>query len=224
MTDKKALRRYAGLLAAAVLLGGCGSPGTASETAQTTAAVSDSAETTVTETPETNAPEQEETSQAEAPEQEKPSEAEAETTAEGDGAADSSDETENDGEDVLTGIYEEITQAVELNSPMEVPEEFISNYFGIDVSAAEEYLFVMSEMATSAETIVIMKPGSADRQSVADSLQQVIDQKAAEMENYLPDQYDIVSGSSVEECGDYIYLVISENADTIKDIIEAGLQ
>lgn len=124
----------------------------------------------------------------------------------------------------LEDVYARIEQEVSLNSPMTVPEEYIANYFGIDVSAAEEYLFVMSEAATSAETIVIVKTGSENQQAVADALQQVIDQKAAEMEDYLPDQYDIVNKSSVRQAGDYVWLVISENAEAIQAIIEDELQ
>lgn len=179
------VRRYAGLLAMAVLLGGCGSSGGAGQTTPAT-------------------------SQAEGTAAAEETTPEAATTP----AAPLS----------LSDIYSQIEQQVSLNSPMTVPEEFIANYFGIDVSTAEDYLFVMSEMATSAETIVILKPAAADKQAAIDSLQMVIDQKAAEMENYLPDQYDIVSRSSVQQTGDYVWLVISENAEAIQSIIEAGLQ
>ena len=139
-------------------------------------------------------------------------------------AEETAEETETVSAADLEDIYSQIEQQVDLNSPMTVPEEFIANYFGIDVSEAEDYLFVMSEMATSAETIVIVKAGAADKQALIDSLQAVIDQKAAEMENYLPDQYDIVSRSAVQQTGDYVWLVISENDEAIKEIIEAGLQ
>ncbi len=124
----------------------------------------------------------------------------------------------------LQDVYEKITDQVELNSPMIVPDDFITNYFGIDVGQLEEYLFVMSEMATSAETIVIVKADGQNKQSVIASLQTVLDQKAAEMKDYLPDQFDIVSRSEVKELGGYVYLVISENAEAIEEIIEAELQ
>lgn len=186
---RKNVRRYAGLLAMAVLLGGCGSSGGAGQTTPAT-------------------------SQAEGAAAAEETTPEAATTTSETPAAPLS----------LSDIYSQIEQQVSLNSPMTVPEEFIANYFGIDVSTAEDYLFVMSEMATSAETIVILKPAAADKQAAIDSLQMVIDQKAAEMENYLPDQYDIVSRSSVQQTGDYVWLVISENAEAIQSIIEAGLQ
>ncbi len=145
-------------------------------------------------------------------------------SAAGQASSDEQASSEAAGAVSLEDVYARIEQEVSLNSPMTVPEEYIANYFGIDVSAAEEYLFVMSEAAISAETIIIVKTDSENQQAVADSLQQVIDQKAAEMENYLPDQYDIVNKSSVRQAGDYVWLVISENAEAIQAIIEDELQ
>lgn len=155
------------------------------------------------------------------------------------------DETETDGSEVISAdtqvedpaggevtpetaksceeIYEEIAASVELQSPMTVPEAFVANY-GIDFSSIEDYIFVMSEMSTSVETVAIFKSGDeASRESVSAALQMFADGKRAEMENYLPEQFDIVDRSSVKTSGDYVYLVISENAEAIEEIIAACL-
>ncbi len=121
-------------------------------------------------------------------------------------------------------IYDEITKNVELISPVEMDDDFISNYYGIEPDTLEEYVFSMSEDATSAETVVIMK--AKDEASVADieaALSTVIDEKRAEMENYLPEQFEIVDKSSVDSKGSYVWLVISQNKDAILEIIEAGI-
>lgn len=120
-------------------------------------------------------------------------------------------------------IYEEIAASVELQSPMIVPEAFVANY-GIDFSSIEDYIFVMSELSTSVETVAVFKSGDeASRESVSAALQTFADGKRAEMENYLPEQFDIVDRSSVKTSGDYVYLVISENAEAIEEIIAACL-
>ncbi len=124
----------------------------------------------------------------------------------------------------ISEIYDEITKNVELISPVEMDDEFISNYYGIEPDTLEEYVFSMSEDATSAETVVIMK--AKDEASVADieaALSTVIDEKRAEMENYLPEQFEIVDKSSVDSKGSYVWLVISQNKDAILEIIEAGI-
>lgn len=124
----------------------------------------------------------------------------------------------------ITEIYEDITKTVTLYSPFCWDDEFISNYYGIDVSSLEEYVFSMSEDATSAETIIIMKAKDATSvSSLSDCLQVVVDEKRNEMENYLPEQFEIVEKSSVQTQNNYVWLVISENADTITKIIKDSI-
>lgn len=124
----------------------------------------------------------------------------------------------------IADIYDEITKSVTLYSPFCWDEEFISNYYGIDVTSLEEYVFSMSEDATSAETIIIMKAkDSASVAGLSDCLQMVVDEKKNEMENYLPEQFEIVAKSSVQTKDNYVWLVISENADAITKIIEDSI-
>ncbi len=120
----------------------------------------------------------------------------------------------------IADIYDEITNSVTLYSPFCWDDEFISNYYGIDAASLEEYVFSMSEDATSAETIIIMKAKDVSSVSgLSDCLQVVVDEKKNEMENYLPEQYEIVAKSSVQTKDNYVWLVISENADAITKII-----
>lgn len=124
----------------------------------------------------------------------------------------------------LADIYSEISNQVALKDPMEASEDFIYNYYGIDVSTLEEYVFVLSEDATSAETIIMMKSENSDEiSSMKNSLEMLLEDKAYEMEDYLPDQYEIVKKSKVVTSGDYIWLVISESEESISAIIEKYL-
>ena len=121
-------------------------------------------------------------------------------------------------------LYEEIQQKVSLQSPQCMDEEFISNYYGIDVSILEEYVFSMSEDAAQAETIIILKVKDAgDLEGLTDCLQTIVEEKKNEMENYIPEQFAIVEKSEVRSEGNYIWLIISDNADEIADIVESGL-
>ncbi len=124
----------------------------------------------------------------------------------------------------IDDIYQEIEQAVSLQSPQRMDDDFISNYYGIDATLLDEYVFSMSEDAAQAETVIIMKVKNADDLTgLSDSLQTVVDEKKNEMENYIPEQFAIVEKSKVQTKDNYVWLVISENADTITDIIESGL-
>lgn len=141
-------------------------------------------------------------------------------------AADTTVQTEETVEEAkaVADIYDEITANVEMVSPFCWDEEFITNYYDIDVTELEEYVFSMSEDATSAETVIIMKAkDAASVSALSDCLQLVVDEKKSEMENYLPEQFDIVVKSSVQTKDNYVWLVISENADAILKIIEDGI-
>ena len=121
-------------------------------------------------------------------------------------------------------IYQEITEQVSLESPVCMDDDFISNYYGIDVSTLEEYVFSMSEDATQAETVVLMKAkDGADTGEIVSALETVVDEKKNEMENYLPEQFEIVEKSDVKTRDRYVWLVISQQADSITDIIEKDL-
>ncbi len=121
-------------------------------------------------------------------------------------------------------IYQEIEQSVSLYSPQCMEDDFISNYYGIDAALLEEYIFSMSEDAAQAETIIIMKvKNTDDLEGLTASLQTVVEEKKNEMENYIPEQFAIVEKSKVQTKDNYVWLVISENADAITDIIEGGL-
>ena len=255
MINTRNYKRSAYLLAVVLMLGACGKAETAaSSSAETTAAETTVEETTaeVTEEESKETEKEEETSEEtkadettedETSAEEKTSEASTKETAEEETKKESEAVTEatltpetapetvpettapqNTGKSVKD-IYGEITQKVALNSPMVVPDDFISNYYGIDVGSLEEYVFSVSEAAISAETVVILKAKDAgSKAGLSAALQTVIDQKKSEMENYLPDQFQIVDKSSVQVNGNYVYLVISEQAGAINQIIQAGIQ
>ena len=121
-------------------------------------------------------------------------------------------------------IFSAITGSVALNDIMQMPAQYIMNYYGIDTSAYPDSFFAMSQDATSAETVIFVRTSDAgSAAAVQSALQAVLDQKAAEMKDYLPEQYQIVSKSRVATNGNAVYLIISEQEAAIRSIIEAGL-
>lgn len=152
----------------------------------------------------------------------------AQTPDSGVGSAGSADtvQTAEDNETAMSveEIYQEIGQKVALESPVCMDEEYIVNYYGIDTALLEEYVFSMSEDAAQAETVIIVKVKEKDDAAgIVECLQTVAEEKKNEMENYIPEQFAIVEKSKIVEKDNYIWLVISENADAITDIIESGL-
>lgn len=108
----------------------------------------------------------------------------------------------------------------------ELDPQYLSNYYGIDTADLDEYVFAQSDTPeSSAETIIIIK--SKDTSKFDDyktSFENYKKQKSQELTNYnLPDQAKLVDKSKVVEKGNYLYLVISKNADEIIDTIEKNI-
>lgn len=163
----KTIKRMICCLTASFLLVSCKSSEqpTASETVLTTVNETPAKTTAAQSQTNESEPQTEETSFSKEPNEKEPNEPEASLEQE-------------DSKESIQSIYDEIIQTVELNSPMILPDDFISNYYGIDVSTLEEYIFSMSETAISAETIVILKVKDEENtESVTASLQMIIDQK-----------------------------------------------
>ncbi len=122
-------------------------------------------------------------------------------------------------------IYAAVGNQVALPSMIEGDDNFISNYYGINPADLDGYVFASAEDPTLADSVIIMKAKSGDgAERIVAALNTVIEQKAVEMENYLPEQYAIVAKSSVKTEGDYIYLVISAEADNIESVIRENLK
>lgn len=125
----------------------------------------------------------------------------------------------------LSEIYDEIVEEVELPNMVVLNENYIANYFGIDMSLVEDYSFANAEEVIYADTIIVMKAKDvASLEIFKEALQTMIDHKKQELENYLPEQFKLVEKSQIKTSGSYLYLVISENAEAIEAIIEENIK
>jgi len=116
-------------------------------------------------------------------------------------------------------IYADIEVLDVLPEMLTLDDEYIENYFGIDLSTVSEQIFSISGEVVRADMVILVRV-KGDKQPVKDALELILSQKAAEMQNYLPDQYEIVKKASVEELGDLVYLVVSPERDAIVDLIQ----
>lgn len=234
--------------ASAIILNGCGGKKaepvtTAAETtvaAETTAAATEAAEETTAAAEETTPAAEETTAAAEetTPAAEESSEEETttaeETTAEETTKEESKEETteaettaEAATEAAKSGaapsdIYSKVTGL--LPGMITVDANYIANYYGIDASQLDGYVFAMAEDVTKADTVAILKAkDAASVATLAGQLSAVQQQKAQELQDYMPEQYQIVAASSVKTAGDYVYLVMSSNAAAIEQTIASSI-
>ena len=234
---KKRFMTVAMLAASMLVLNACGSgnaeavttaAGTsaAAETTTATEETTTAAETTVAE--ETTTAAEETTAAAEESKDEKES-AEAESTDEKAVKDETKAEetTAAETKAASTGaapadIYSKVTSY--LPSMVSFDDSYISNYYGIDASQLDGYVFAAAEDVTQADTVVILKAKDASSVSTLSSqLATVKQQKEAELQDYNPTAYQVAAAGYVKTSGNYVYLIMSNNASAIDQVISANV-
>ena len=119
-------------------------------------------------------------------------------------------------------IYSKVTSY--LPSMVSFDDSYISNYYGIDASQLDGYVFAAAEDVTQADTVVILKAKDASSVSTLSSqLATVKQQKEAELQDYNPTAYQVAAAGYVKISGNYVYLIMSNNASAIDQVISANV-
>ena len=119
-------------------------------------------------------------------------------------------------------IYNKFTSY--LPSMVSFDDSYISNYYGIDASQLDGYVFAAAEDVTQADTVVILKAKDASSVSTLSSqLATVKQQKEAELQDYNPTAYQVAAAGYVKTSGNYVYLIMSNNASAIDQVISANV-
>lgn len=125
----------------------------------------------------------------------------------------------------LEEIYTQMIDNVEMPTMVRMDEEYITNYFGIDLTAFDEYVFAAAEDALLAENIILVKvKDGQSNEPVVEILEKIIKQKKAELESYLPEQFKIVEKSSVVTKGNYVILIISSKKSELEAQLPEALK
>lgn len=234
---KKTVLFSAAALAASLLMSACGSGNAA---VVTTEAVTEAAETTTeavtsTAAEETSAAEKEESTTASetSAETEEESATTPETTAAaGSEAAKETTAAETKAAETAAAEAAKTTGAAPsdiysrlssyLPTMVSFDADYISNYYGIDVSELDGYVFAAAEDVTKADTVVILKAKDAGSTgSLATQLATVKQQKEAELQDYNPTAYQTAAAGYVKTAGSYVYLIMSDNAAQIEQVISS---
>ena len=119
-------------------------------------------------------------------------------------------------------IYSKVTSY--LPSMVSFDDSYISNYYGIDASQLDGYVFAAAEDVTQADTVVILKAkDTASVSTLSSQLATVKQQKEAELQDYNPTAYQVAAAGYVKTSGNYVYLIMSNNASAIDQVISANV-
>ncbi|MCR5119861.1 MAG: DUF4358 domain-containing protein [Lachnospiraceae bacterium] len=121
-------------------------------------------------------------------------------------------------------IMEKVNASVTLPEMYTADDAYILNNYDIDPATLDSYAIEEALEVTQADKVIIIDPAEGtDPKEISDKLESFRQDKAMEMEDYLPEQYDVIAAASVKEKDGFVYLVISPEAEKIETLIEDSI-
>lgn len=121
---------------------------------------------------------------------------------------------------VVQAVWSDIS-ALDLPAFMDMDDEVLNAFYGLDVSDLVEYVGKIPMMNVQATEFFIaqVKPGKMD--TVKAAVEKRVNDLVAQWSQYLPEQLALVEDARVVTSGDYIMLAISYEADAAVDAFNA---
>ena len=124
-------------------------------------------------------------------------------------------------------IYTELTTAIDFSASnmQKQTEAALNNYYYIDPNTLENYSIYMSDYATgNADEIAMFQVKEEDQAAAIKALiNDRINDLKVRYEDYKPEEMDKINKAVIMEEGNYIFVVISPNADQAKEVLNKQL-
>lgn len=117
----------------------------------------------------------------------------------------------------LSEVFEQLKTDYKVTDMVEFKSADDLSRYGIKAEDVEEYAGGINKSGVNQEEIVLIKATDPDAASrVETSLNNRLESKKNETKNYNPEQYAIMEDCTVDVDGNYVSLIISENAEAMK--------
>lgn len=114
---------------------------------------------------------------------------------------------------------EDMLSQVPVDDPLTLVEGDMLDFFGISADSMEEFAAVTCANGISAQEIVLVKAVDEGKaETVAGQLTKRLEARAAELENYLPDEYAVVSECEVMQHGVYAAMIIHPEHEMMEEL------
>lgn len=124
----------------------------------------------------------------------------------------------------LKAVMTEIETSVTLPENMDdiTTTDLLLQYYGIKAEDVKQFAVKINGTGIQCDEIVMIEAVDADALArIKTSLQNRLDDVKNQMNNYLPDQYQIAAACKVETKGNYAVLFISSDADRMTEIFNS---
>lgn len=119
----------------------------------------------------------------------------------------------------LAAAMQTIRAQVELPEMMDLTNENLLDYFGIEESLFSQAAACVNANGYEKEEILLLQAVDSSAVSqLTTQLEQSLQNAAEEMQNYLPEQYAMIRDSRVETSGLYVWLFVSNSNEQIREI------
>ena len=117
----------------------------------------------------------------------------------------------------LSEVFEQMKTDYNITDMMEFDSVDDFSRYGIAADDIEEYAGGINKSGVDQEEIVLIRATDSDAaERIRTSLENRLESKKNETKNYNPEQYAIMEDCTVDVDGNYVSLIISENADAMK--------
>lgn len=118
-------------------------------------------------------------------------------------------------------VMEEMLSQTEIQEPLVLSESDMLDFFGIKGEDMTEFAAVTCANGISAQEIVLVKArDEACAELIEEKLENRLENRKAEFENYLPDQYDILTQCEVEQDGVYVCMILHPEHEVLEKLYE----
>ena len=131
-----------------------------------------------------------------------------------------------DNSDVVAAdVYNDLISAVEFPEMLALDSEGLLSFVGINSSLYTEAVAYIPLTAVSGDMIFIIKVADeASAEEVAAKLEGYRLNVLAQMNNYIPAEYEKINAASVETDGSFVWLVVSSYQDDAVASVSANLK
>ena len=118
-------------------------------------------------------------------------------------------------------VMDEMLSQAEIQDPLVLSEADMLDFFGIKGEDMAEFAAVTCANGISAQEIVLIKAADKDSaEQVEEKLENRLENRRAEFENYLPDQYDILTECEVEQDGIYVCMILHPEHEKLEKLYD----
>ena len=119
-------------------------------------------------------------------------------------------------------VLDEMLAQVDIQDPLVLTEGDMLDFFGIKGESMVEFAAVTCANGISAQEIVLIKAADEkNAEQAEEKLENRLENRKAEFENYLPEQYEILTECEVEQDGVYVCMILHPEHEKLEKLYDS---